>query len=78
MLHWRATSLLANPSAASSNADACTTFRCGSDLERAICSRALRCMAVMANGGAVTSGMVTLYLSELYQRRTTSRASSAL
>ena len=28
-------------------------------------------MAVMANGGAVTSGMVTLYLSELYQRRTT-------
>jgi hypothetical protein len=31
----------------------------------------LRCLAVMANGGAITKGMVPLYLSELYQRRTT-------
>ena len=56
--HRRATSLVATPSAANSNALACTTLRCGNDDDAAIRSNAARCASLITNGAAVTTGML--------------------
>jgi len=54
----RATSLVATPSPASSNALACITLRCDSEDDLAIVSSAMRCSSVMGNAAATTVGMV--------------------
>ena len=56
--HRRATSLVATPSAANNNALACTTRRCGNDLDRDIRSRVSRCSSVIGSGGALITGML--------------------
>jgi hypothetical protein len=55
----RATSLVPTPSAASNNALAWVTLRCGNDDERAITSSAARCWSVIGNGAAVTVNMLS-------------------
>jgi hypothetical protein len=55
----RATSFVPTPSAANNNALACTTLRCGNDVDRATHSNAARCSSLMGNGGALTTGMLT-------------------
>jgi hypothetical protein len=50
--------LVATPSAANSNARACTTVRCGNERDLAIVSNTARWSAVMASGSAVTNGML--------------------
>ena len=56
--HSRAIASLATPSAASSNAEDCTTTRCGNTDERAIASNSARCLRDTLNGAATTTGML--------------------
>ncbi len=51
------TSLVATPSAARSNAFACTTWRRGNDNERGILTDASRCSSDIGNGSAITTGV---------------------
>jgi hypothetical protein len=57
VVRHRATSFVATPSAASNNARARVTCRCGNDDDRAIRSTASRCSAVIDNGGATRTGI---------------------
>src|SRR5450631_3715838 len=71
--HRRATSFVPTPSAANNNALACTTLRCGNDVDRATFSNAARCTFVIGSGSAVITVMLPPYRPNLYQRRTTRR-----
>src|SRR5271156_4405179 len=67
----RAISSLATPSAANSRPRACTTCRCGNDVEVAIRSKSARSVSLTGKATAVITGI--LQTTALFHRRTTSR-----